>query len=154
MAEKANFCKSSLSEGCTNADVKLRQAYISGHALVILEGPHQIAQTIYNDDGAPADAVDISGDTGKIAVGSRELVHIYVPYGQQDDVLKVHILDSNSETLLIIDSGLSNIPSKWTAPSARHVHCPGELEGNCWSERTLYVFTTLSKRRIWEEITP
>ena len=40
--------------------------YISGHALVILGGPHQLLQTIYVDDTDALEAVTIDELSGKI----------------------------------------------------------------------------------------
>lgn len=56
---------------------------------MILGGPHQLLQTIYHDDTQILEAVAIDGASGKIAVCSGKAVHIYQPFGQTDDVLKV-----------------------------------------------------------------
>ena len=65
------------------------QVYISGNALVILSGPHQLLQTIYHDDTEIFGAVAIDEETGKIATCSGVNIHIYKPYGQNEDALKV-----------------------------------------------------------------
>ncbi|TPX19515.1 regulator of (H+)-ATPase in vacuolar membrane [Coccidioides immitis] len=55
-------------------------AYVSGCALVILEGPHRILQTIYLDDADSLEAVVVEESSGKIAVCSWQNVFIYEPY--------------------------------------------------------------------------
>lgn len=65
------------------------QAYISGHALVILGGPHKLLQTIYVDDTDALEAVTIDELSGKIAVCGGPDVFIYQPYGIQHETLKV-----------------------------------------------------------------
>ncbi|MCJ1417524.1 regulator of (H+)-ATPase in vacuolar membrane [Xylographa parallela] len=62
--------------------------YISGNALVILGGPHHLIQTIYHDDTQILGAVAIDKESGKIATSSGGNIHIYRPYGQNEDVLK------------------------------------------------------------------
>ncbi|PLB52265.1 WD repeat protein [Aspergillus steynii IBT 23096] len=62
--------------------------YISGHALVILGGPHKLLQTIYVDDGDALEAVTIDETSGKIAVCGGPDVFIYQPYGILDETLK------------------------------------------------------------------
>lgn len=54
-------------------------AYISGSALVILNGPHSILQTIYHDDAGPEglQCVAYHQATGKIATASGGLVYIH-----------------------------------------------------------------------------
>ena len=65
--------------------------YVSGNALVILDRPDHILQTIYHDDQIPLDSVDLDEATGKIAVCSTLALHIYRPFGQEEGVLKVRI---------------------------------------------------------------
>ena len=65
------------------------QVYISGHALVILGGPHKLLQTIYVDDADALEAVTIDESSGKIAVCGGPDVFIYQPYGILDETLKV-----------------------------------------------------------------
>jgi hypothetical protein len=65
------------------------QAYISGNALVILDSPLHLSQTIYHNYLAPLDSVAIDGATGKIATCSKCSILIYKPYGQNDEALKV-----------------------------------------------------------------
>ncbi|MCJ1390389.1 regulator of (H+)-ATPase in vacuolar membrane [Xylographa bjoerkii] len=97
--------------------------YISGNALVILGGPHQLLQTIYHDDTQILGAVAIDKETGKIATCSGGNIHIYRPYGQNEDVLKwslqysFHVKDKDfdaytlswgaSEELLVGSTALS-----------------------------------------------
>ena len=62
--------------------------YISGSALVILGGPHQLLQTIYHDEHANLDGVVIDEETGKIATCSGNEVTVYKPYGENEGVLR------------------------------------------------------------------
>ena len=62
--------------------------YISGNGLVILTGPHQLIQTIYQDDQSPLDAVSIDRSTGKIVTCSSNEVTVYSPYGKEEGLLK------------------------------------------------------------------
>jgi hypothetical protein len=68
-----------------------QQAYISGHALVILGGPQALLQTIYVDDTEKLEAVAFDEASGKIAVCGGPDVFIYQPYGIQGETLKVRI---------------------------------------------------------------
>lgn len=63
-------------------------AYISGSALVILSGPHNLLQTLYLDEHSELDAVAIDGHTGKLAICSAQDVTIYKPYGRNEGALK------------------------------------------------------------------
>lgn len=63
--------------------------YISGNALVILGGPHDLIQTIYHDEGLVLDAVAVDEATGKMATSSSEDVYIYKPHGEKEGALKV-----------------------------------------------------------------
>ena len=70
------------------------QSYISGNALVILGGPHDLLQTIYHDGTTDLDAVAIDEATGKIATSSGHVVYIYSPQGSDRGALKVPQLGS------------------------------------------------------------
>lgn len=63
-------------------------AYISGHALVVLTGPHRILQTIYVDDTKLLEAVVIEEDSGKIAVCGGSDIFVYQPYSIGHDTLQ------------------------------------------------------------------
>ncbi|MCJ1398065.1 regulator of (H+)-ATPase in vacuolar membrane [Xylographa trunciseda] len=78
--------------------------YISGNALVILGGPHQLLQTIYHDDTQILGAVAIDKETGKIATCSPGSIHIYRPYGHNEDVLKWSLQYSFPVTGKALDS--------------------------------------------------
>lgn len=67
------------------------QAYISGHALVILGGPQTLLQTIYVDDTEKLEAVAFDETSGKIAVCGGPDIFVYQPYGIQGETLKVRI---------------------------------------------------------------
>ena len=62
--------------------------YISGGALVILSGPHQLLQTIYHEDLSDLDAVAIDETTGKIVTCTLKEVTIYKPYGKDEGLLR------------------------------------------------------------------
>ncbi|KAL1960868.1 hypothetical protein VTO42DRAFT_5851 [Malbranchea cinnamomea] len=55
-------------------------AYISGHAIAILNSPHKLLQTIYVDDAETLEAIAIDETSGKIAVCGTADVWIYQPY--------------------------------------------------------------------------
>ena len=61
---------------------------MSGNALVILGGPHDLIQTVYQDECSDLDAVSIDGASGKIAVSSPNEIYLYKPYGMQEGGLK------------------------------------------------------------------
>ena len=62
--------------------------YISGSALIILGGPHELLQTIYLEEHSDLDAVAIDEATGKIATCSSDEVTICKPYGRQEGAIK------------------------------------------------------------------
>ncbi|KAF1813625.1 WD repeat protein-like protein [Eremomyces bilateralis CBS 781.70] len=62
--------------------------YISGNAVVILDGPHQLLQTIYLDKDDDLQAVALDEDSGKIAAASSTEIHIYKPYGKEEGFLQ------------------------------------------------------------------
>ena len=62
--------------------------YISGNSLLILTGPHQLIQTIHQDDDSPLDAVSIDRLTGKIAACNSNEVTVYHPYGKEEGLLR------------------------------------------------------------------
>ncbi|KAL4977321.1 RAVE protein 1 C terminal-domain-containing protein [Aspergillus desertorum] len=62
--------------------------YISGQALVILDGPHKLLQTIYVDDTEALEAVAIDGASGRIAVCGGPYAFVYEPYGTYGETLK------------------------------------------------------------------
>lgn len=70
-------------------DFVLLKVYISGNALVILGGPHDLIQTIYHDNAGALDAVAIDEVSGKIGTCTNEELYIYRPYGRIEGALKV-----------------------------------------------------------------
>lgn len=68
-----------------------QQAYISGHALVILGGPQTLLQTIYVDDTDKLEAVAFEEASGRIAVCGGPDVFVYHPYGLPGETLKVRM---------------------------------------------------------------
>ena len=84
--------------------------YISGSAVVILGGPHQLLQTIYHEDhSCSLDAVAIDDVTGKIVVCTSNEVTIYKPYGRKEDVLKW----SFQSSFQIPDEGNATLTLSW-----------------------------------------
>lgn len=67
----------------------MSQVYISGNALSILGGPHDLIQTIYHEGSAVLDAVAIDEVSGRIAACTSEEAFVYRPYGWKEDALKV-----------------------------------------------------------------
>ena len=67
----------------------LLQVYVSGNALVVLGGPHDLIQTIYHDGQGALEAVAIDEASGKIATCTEKEVYIYRPYGRIEGALKV-----------------------------------------------------------------
>lgn len=65
------------------------QAYISGNALVVLDRPNHVLQTIYIDEEDELEAVALDEGTGKLAACSARHIHIYRPYGQDEGAVKV-----------------------------------------------------------------
>ncbi|KAF1937394.1 hypothetical protein EJ02DRAFT_56483 [Clathrospora elynae] len=63
-------------------------AYISGNALVVLDRPDHVLQTIYIDEEAELEAVALDAVTGKLAACSTRHIYIYRPYGQDEGVVK------------------------------------------------------------------
>ena len=71
------------------------QTYIAGNALVVLTGPQTVAQTLYDDSGEHLEAVSFDERSGKIAVCSRRVAHIYYPRTDAGSSLRVtspHVL--------------------------------------------------------------
>jgi hypothetical protein len=62
--------------------------YLTGNALVILDRPDHLLQTIYHEEVLTLDAVTIDEETGKIAACSEKLVFIYKPYEYEEGVYK------------------------------------------------------------------
>lgn len=67
----------------------MSKAYISGNALIILGGPHDLIQTIYHDKCTGFDTVSIDQSSGKIAISNEQETYIYRPYGKDEGVPKV-----------------------------------------------------------------
>ncbi|KAI9711287.1 MAG: regulator of (H+)-ATPase in vacuolar membrane [Bogoriella megaspora] len=63
-------------------------AYVSGNALIVLGGPDDVLQTLYNEDEEELVAVTIDEGSGRIATCTRNLVYVYQPYGQDEGALK------------------------------------------------------------------
>lgn len=72
------------------------QAYISGNALIILDSPRSLLQTIYLEDERELETVQVDDESGRIATCARSTGYIYKPYGQDEGALKVgrHFLES------------------------------------------------------------
>lgn len=63
-------------------------AYISGNALVVLDRPNHVLQTIYIDEETELGAVALDEATGKLAACSTNNIYIYRPYGQDEGAIK------------------------------------------------------------------
>ncbi|KAL8873409.1 MAG: hypothetical protein Q9174_001119 [Haloplaca sp. 1 TL-2023] len=68
--------------------VRWENVYISGNALIILGGPHDLLQTIYVQESCALNAVAIDDVSGKIAAASTEEIYVYRPYGKEEGLLK------------------------------------------------------------------
>lgn len=68
--------------------------YIAGNALVVLTGPQTVAQTLYDDSGEHLEAVSFDERSGKIAVCSRRVAHIYYPRTDAGSSLRWSLHDS------------------------------------------------------------
>lgn len=72
-----------LQTACTGCwEGQLVVAYISGNSIVVCNGPDSLLQTICVDDGASSDegglvAIAYHGESGKIAVATGQVVHVY-----------------------------------------------------------------------------
>lgn len=64
-------------------------AYISGNALIILDRPNHVLQTIYIDEESELEAIALDEGTGKLAACSTQSIYIYQPYGQDEGAVKV-----------------------------------------------------------------
>ncbi|KAL6709027.1 regulator of (H+)-ATPase in vacuolar membrane [Coniothyrium glycines] len=71
-------------------------AYISGNALVILDQPNHVLQTIYVDEEFELEAVALDQGTGKVATCSTQNIHVYQPYGQDEGAIKWSLQGSMS----------------------------------------------------------
>lgn len=72
--------------------------YISGNALVILNGARELIQTIYVDNVANLNAVTIEETSGRIAAVGESHLHIYEPRGRDEGLLRwaqTHDLESD-----------------------------------------------------------
>ncbi|QSS60116.1 WD domain-containing protein [Histoplasma capsulatum] len=69
-------------------------SYITGHALVILSGPHKLLQTIYLDDAEPSDSVLIDEASGRIAVAGGPDISVFKPCCVGDNTWKVRAFSS------------------------------------------------------------
>ncbi|KAJ9667643.1 regulator of (H+)-ATPase in vacuolar membrane [Coniosporium apollinis] len=63
-------------------------AYVSGNALIVLDGPNHVLQTTYHTDPCHLVTVTFDEATGKLATCSTAEVHIYQPYGQEEGEVK------------------------------------------------------------------
>ncbi|KAF2260540.1 hypothetical protein CC78DRAFT_536306 [Lojkania enalia] len=63
-------------------------AYISGNALILLDRPNHVLQTIYIDEESELEAVALDEETGKVATCSTRHVYIYQPYGRDEGAVK------------------------------------------------------------------
>ena len=59
------------------------------NALIVLDRPNHVLQTIYIDEEFELEAVAIDQGTGKLAACSTRRIYIYRPYGQDEGAVKV-----------------------------------------------------------------
>ncbi|KAF1981333.1 WD repeat protein-like protein [Aulographum hederae CBS 113979] len=81
-------------------------AYVSGNALVILDSPHHLLQTTYEEEGNTLNAVALDETSGKIATCYGATVLVYQPYGHEEGAVQWALQcqlpldnDDNVETL-------------------------------------------------------
>ena len=87
---------------------------------MILGGPHNLIQTIYDDQLMSLEAVVIDEATGKIAVCSSKNVHIYKPYGKKEGALKVELkMTCPAPSFLILTTSIVVITNLVTGPESR-----------------------------------
>lgn len=114
-------------------DFVLLKVYISGNALVILGGPHDLIQTTYHDNAGALDAVAIDEVSGKIGTCTNEELYIYRPYGRIEGALKVA---TSTRTMSQDPDGAYSGPSSAHYRSQRkkaaHLHYHGDRERSCW----------------------
>ena len=65
------------------------KAFVSGNALIILESPNSLLQTIYLAEDVQLEAVEVDVESGQIATCAGSTVYVYKPYGQDEGALKV-----------------------------------------------------------------
>ena len=65
------------------------KAYISGNAVVILDGQFNLLQTTYLEQCHALNAISIDSHSGKIATCDAEEAFVYKPYGRDEGALKV-----------------------------------------------------------------
>ncbi|KAL9123438.1 MAG: hypothetical protein Q9187_000008 [Circinaria calcarea] len=124
---------------CTTQWIRKRLVvYISGNALIILGGPHDLIQTIYHENSDALDAVAIDEATGKIATCSGTTVYIYRPYGESERALKWSL----QHTFEIEDVGRDSCALSW-----------GTSEELLVGSSTLRLFQTTAKETlIWSRL--
>ncbi|KAF1923179.1 uncharacterized protein M421DRAFT_9952 [Didymella exigua CBS 183.55] len=62
--------------------------YISGNALIVLDRPNHVIQTIYIDEEDELEAVAVDEGTGKLAASSTRKIYVYQPYSVEYGVYK------------------------------------------------------------------
>ncbi|KAG9184939.1 hypothetical protein G6011_11769 [Alternaria panax] len=86
--------------------------YISGNALIVLDRPDHVLQTIYIDEEFELEAVAIDEGTGKLAAGSTRRIYIYRPYGQDEGAVKW----SQQGSMALSDANDSITTLSWGMP--------------------------------------
>ncbi|EMD60047.1 hypothetical protein GGP41_009455 [Bipolaris sorokiniana] len=113
-------------------------AYISGNALILLDRPSHVLQTLYIDDEFELEAVAIDEATGKLAVCSTRHIYVYRPYGQDEGAIKWSLqgsmaLPDADDTITTLSWGM---PDELLAGSASLTlfNTHGEIE-HTWSKQ-------------------
>ncbi|EGX89210.1 WD repeat protein [Cordyceps militaris CM01] len=72
-------------------------AYITGSALAILDDPHKVIQTVYDENDDELEAIAFDEASGKIAVCTTNSIRVYRPSARPEDPLK-WTLEASFET--------------------------------------------------------
>ena len=101
--------RSCLCLGCKAANLSF-----FGNAVIILDGPNSILQTIYLELSDELIAIVLDELSGKVAAASSSTVHVYKPYGRDEGALRVcrpYPL-GYSDLVLILETVVATMPSK------------------------------------------
>ncbi|KAF2403852.1 hypothetical protein EJ06DRAFT_488764 [Trichodelitschia bisporula] len=130
-----------VATGCW--DEKQIITYISGNAVVILDGPHNVVQTTYLEVSDQFVAIAFDELSGKIAAASGSTVHVYKPYGRDEGALQwslqCHLPVEGDDTIQTLSWGLdqellvgsssltlfstyNSVERLWTKPLANPAH--------------------------------
>ena len=86
-------------------------AYVSGNAVILLDGPQSLLQTIYVDDVDSLQSVVVEESSGKVAVSGRGRLLIYIPVGRDEGTLR-WIEEHN----IVLESSQASAALSWASP--------------------------------------